>query len=1167
VNALPIAEAGSNQSICSGTSASLTATGGGTYQWDTGSSNVNISVSPSTQTTYTVTVTNNGCSASDNVVVFVNALPIAEAGSNQSICSGSSASLTATGGGTYLWSTGSTNANISVTPDTQTTYTVTVTNNTCTASDNVVVSINNNITPTITALPSHLCAGQSTLLTANGGTIFNWNTGENTADITVAPSINTTYTVTVSTTTGCSGTTDVAISVQAQLTIITNPAVICSGESTTLTASGGIDYKWDNGSLTQSITVSPTTTTTYAITVTDHACSATSSAVVTVKSLPIAEAGSSQTICAGNSANLSASGGGTYLWSTTETNSTINVSPSVPSTTYNLTVTNNGCSASDNVIVNVTPLPIADAGLPKTICIGDNIALTATGGASYLWNTGSANSTINVTPTVTSTYVVTVTSNACTASDNVVVTVASNPIADAGAPQAICEGSSINLIATGGADFKWSNGVLVANNNVSPTNTTTYTVTVSNGTCSSTDDVVVTVNTLPIAEAGLNQTICNGSSASLTASGGGTYQWNTGEAVANITVSPIITSTYTVTVTSNACTASDNVVVTVNPLPIATIATPVAICSGNNTDITASGGGTYLWNTGQITATINVAPTTTNTYTVTVSKDGCTSSTNVVVTVNPLPIASATANPTIICKGTTTFLNSNGGNAYSWVSSPIGFTSTSQNPSVTPDVTTTYTVLVTDANLCSDTESIIITVNQNPIATVSASPMVICEGSSSTLNSGGGTTFSWTSNPIGFTSTLQSPVVSPITTTTYSVVVSNAVGCSDTEQVEVKVNSYPIASASVAQSTICKGSSTTLNASGGTVYSWTSTPSGFTSSSSSPTISPTITTTYTVTVNNGTLCESTAQTIVNVDYKPQLTLQPSNIIDICSGADTTLSVSGGNSYIWSTGETTSSISISPTTNITYTLTATSGVCFNDTLFIVNVLVLSQVEIGNNITVCNGEQVTFSALSNTNQLVWSNGSTSSSISVSDSGIYSIIASNLCGIAYDTVKLLNHPTPTLNLGSDTTLCINNFQIVAPANFDKYYWSTGEIASSIVANTGGVYYVEAIDVNGCKASDSIKLTDSCYTDMFIPNAFTPNNDNFNEIFKAIGTNIVEFEIFIFNRWGEQLYHSEDILEGWNGTFKGRTCPQGVYYYLITYRGLRDVKKSAKGHLTLVR
>ncbi|MGJ5643411.1 hypothetical protein I3217_14915, partial [Formosa sp. S-31] len=224
----------------------------------------------------------------------------------------------------------------------------------------------------------------------------------------------------------------------------------------------------------------------------------------------------------------------------------ITVSPS-ETTTYTVTVSEGDVSATDAVTVNVTALPVADAGNNQTIEQGESVTLTATGGTSYKWNTGETTASITVTPNQTRTYTVEVFNDGgCSDSAQVRVTVNIPTVeveADAGDDQTICAGESVTLTASGGSAYVWSNGETTESITVSPSETTTYTVTVSEGDVSATDDVTVNVTALPVADAGTNQTIEQGESVTLTATGGTSYKWNTGETTASITVTPNQTRT------------------------------------------------------------------------------------------------------------------------------------------------------------------------------------------------------------------------------------------------------------------------------------------------------------------------------------------------------------------------------------------------------------------------------------------------------------------------------------------------------------------------------------------------------------------------------------------------------------------------------------------------
>lgn len=206
-----------------------------------------------------------------------------------------------------------------------------------------------------------------------------------------------------------------------------------------------------------------------------------------------------------------------------------------------------------------------------TICSGNTATLTASGAATYLWNTGATNNSYSVSPTSTTTYKVTGTSSAygCTNTTQAVVTVNPLPIAEAGNNQSICFGSSATLTASSCNFYNWSNGSTTQTTSVSPTSNTAYFVTViDNNGCENTDNVSITVNPLPTAEAGSNQSICFGSSATLTASSCNFYNWSNGATTQTTSVLPTSNTTYFLTVTNNnGCKNTDNISIIVNSLP------------------------------------------------------------------------------------------------------------------------------------------------------------------------------------------------------------------------------------------------------------------------------------------------------------------------------------------------------------------------------------------------------------------------------------------------------------------------------------------------------------------------------------------------------------------------------------------------------------------------
>ncbi|MFN5366443.1 MAG: hypothetical protein ACK5CH_13615, partial [Bacteroidota bacterium] len=294
--------------------------------------------------------------------------------------------------------------------------------------------------------------------------------------------------------------------------------------------------------------------------------------------------------------------------------------------------------------VTVNSLPTAAIGGVTTICKGPSTTLTASGESQFAWsNNLGINSAVQVSPTTTTTYTVTVTDgNSCTDTETATVTVNSLPTASISGNTTICAGASTILTASDAPTYAWSDNLGSSSAvQVSPATTTTYTVTVTDGNnCTDTETATVTVNSLPVAAISGVSTICNGTSATLTASGGSTYAWSDmlGSNV-SVLVSPTATSTYTVTVTDgNNCTDTETATVTVNSLPTASISGNTTICAGVSTTLTASGGLTYSWSNG-VTSHINVvSPQITTIYTVTVtSTQGCTASDAALVNVINTP--------------------------------------------------------------------------------------------------------------------------------------------------------------------------------------------------------------------------------------------------------------------------------------------------------------------------------------------------------------------------------------------------------------------------------------------------------------------------------------------------------------------------------------------------
>ncbi len=661
-----------------------------------------------------------------------------------------------------------------------------------------------------------------------------------------------------------------------------------------------------------------------------------------------------------------------------------------------------GCTVSDIVKLTVTPAPPVNAGTDFTkTCVanisGGTIGETAVAGFTYSWTSSPAgftstasNPTVN--PSVTTTYTVTKTqtTSGCSSTDDVLVTVNNTPVtANAGTDftktcVANTSGGTIGETAVAGFTYSWTSSPAgftstASNPTVNPSVTTTYTVTKTNTAsgCFSTDGVIVTVNNTPVTvNAGTDFTktcIANTSGGAIgeTAVAGFTYSWTSSPAgftstASNPTVNPAVTTTYTVTKTNTAsgCFNTDDVIVTVNNTPVTVNAgtdftkTCIANTSGGAIGETAVAGFTYSWTSSPAgftstasNPTVNPSVTTTYTVTKTNTASGCFSTDDVIVTVNSTPVTvDAGTDFTKTCVA-----NTSGGTigetaaigfTYAWTSSPAGFTSSASNPTVNPSVTTTYTVTKTNtASGCSGTDEVIVTVNNTPVVANAGTDFT----KTCLLNTGGkqigeatapGFTYSW-SPTVGLSdANISDPIANPTITITYTVTKTNsASGCSNTDQVLVTVNNAAVtANAGTDFTKTC-----VANTSGGTIgetaaigftYAWTSSPAGFTSSASNPTVNPSVTTTYTVTkTNTASGCSGTDEVIVTVNNTPVVANAGTDFTKTCllntGGKQIGEATAPGFTYSWSPTVGLSDANISdpianPTITITYTVTKTNS---------------------------------------------------------------------------------------------------------------------------------------------------------------------------------------------------------------------------------------------------
>jgi gliding motility-associated-like protein len=646
-------------------------------------------------------------------------------------------------------------------------------------------------------------------------------------------------------------------------------------------------------------------------------------------------------------------------------------------------------------------------------------------------------------------------------------------------------------------------------------------ITIDSASCNIADTVfrTIIVNPLPVAEAGPDTIICNGATTTLSASGGLTYNWSPGTGLsspnsANTVASPSVTTTYTVTVTDvNGCKDTDDVTVTVDNTLSVNSGNDTTICLGSSAQLkaTSTNGISYSWTPAGSLSNPNIpnpvaTPSATTTYSVSaINANGCEQTDAVTVTVYEV----FTIEDTAICIGESVTLATNNGVSFSWTPATGLSNPNIASPVATPLSTTAYTVTAVSADGCQSVKEVTVTVHPLPLISAGADD-TLCLGFSTQLQASGGVSYSWTPAASLNNPNLANPLASPLVTTTYSVLGTDANGCENTDEVTVLVNDLPTVVASPGSTIICQGESIQLNASGGKFYTWTPSATLSNPNIANPVATPTAAmTTYYVTGMDDNGCEATDSVIIEVIPTPETKIEGVNAI--CAGGSIILTAYGGTSYLWSTGDTTQSISVIPAGQTTYTATAFVGSCSG-----------------------KPDSITVD--------VFFDYPDASFIPTPDSGFAPLTVyfqnTTIGGYRYEW-----------NFGTGRP-------IVTDENPTFTFPYAGEFTVMMIAYS---YYDCPDTAYYTIITENVSL--------FIPSAFSPNGDGFNDNWLVKDYGIRDLHVMIFSRWGILIYESFDPDFRWDGTYNGAPVPEGVYVYVIEARGEDQREYQEKGTITLMR
>ena len=1241
----------STPALCNGdsTGTATVAVNGGTsayaYSWFPGGGTSSTS-SNLPAGNYIVNITDaNGCNAMDSVSVSE---PIAIALSTSTIpalcgSSNGSASINASGGSApyqYSWSpsggTSSSATNISAGA-----YTITVTDaNGCTGSTIANVlntggpSVNASITTNVSCNGGN--DGSASVNVSNGTAPFTyiWSPAGGTgASATGLPAGN--YSVSVTDANGCVSSDNVTVtepSPVAAQTVTSNTLCFGSADgSATVNPSGGTGpytFSWAPGGDSLSTALNLVTGN-YTVTVTDaNGCS--TSAVATVQQ-PAALAlvmSSVPALCNGTAtgnASVNVSGGTSgysYLW--TPGNSSTQNAGNLSAGSYTVTVTDaHGCTAANTIGVSEpTPVNLSVSSTPA-ICGSSNGSATvnAAGGAgsySYQWSpSGGTNATAMNLPAGTFTVMVT-DANGCTATDQVNVSNAGGPVASAIVNSNVqCfggnDGSASLNISSGNPPFTyvWSpsggNGLLasglIAGNYSIIISDVNGCITVANITITEPPELISTVTSTAATCGDAN------GSASVNASGGTgalTYSWSpSGGTSANAT--GLAGGNYSVLVTdANGCTSSVSTTVINAGGAVASLQSSSNVtCHGGNNGsaaVSVSGGAgpfTFLWTpSGDTTAATNNLQA--GNYSVLITDTvGCISTVNVTITEPPALLLQMGMTPAG-CNGAAD------GSAVAQLSGGVGPYSYSWSPvagidSMVNNITAgTYTVMVTDNNGCTDSASVTVTSPSSVTLTISSTD-VTCygegNGSAHVVTTGGTFPFTYSWSPVGGTT----PVAQNLSPGNYDVTVTDSNGCMSV--ISAVITQPPSLAFTVAPAiTLCVDQSTTIwaNATGGTqpyAYVWdnnVTTDSQF--------VTPAATTTYSVEVTDANGCTLPAQS-VTITMNPPLNLSASATPEICAGDVANISsiAGGGNggpyTYSWNNGSILSAgATVSPLTDSIFTVTVNDG-CSPPVQTAVTIIVNPVPEVNFLPQLLEGCMPVPAAFENHGSVpagsVYSwdlgDGTFSSENTVSHTyatpGHYtvSLVVTSTEGCTdeltvVNAVNVFGLPSAMFEMSAHEVTILTPSVDFTDGSTDvvSWHWDFGDNGTSADVNPvhnyidTGSYTIQLIVENehGCLDTtyNVLRIVDD-FT-VFIPDAFTPNGDLVNDNFMAHGIGWKDFEMFIIDRWGLQIFHSMSKDHPWNGTFYdgSRRCQSDVYEYIIRIHDKEGKLHRFLGHVTLV-
>ncbi len=1183
-----------NFQLCPATNLTLSGSGANTYTWagpppnnfsSTAQNTLVSNVSASDDGIYTLTgAFANGCSSSVSQSVSVTSVPVITFSYSNPVCVNGTLTLSSPAAASYTWSGPnaftSSVQNPSIT-NVQTiasgVYTLVSTLNSCTASATQSITVNTLPVPTVTN-NSSLCESNTLQLGATAGVTYTWTGPAGFNSTQPSPSVANVlltnagvYSVTVTDANGCEASAITSATILPNPTISVTGATVCLNQPGMLSVSGGTGCAWTGPGGFSSSIASPTINTVdnltaglYPVVVT-AANTCTSGAIATLAFLPLpAVAATGTTVCLNSTATLSAAGAASYTWAGPNTYSatgpsvTFTAATALSSGGYTITGAGaNGCINTVTTELATLPLPVPTATNNSAVCESHTLQLGAAGGVTYTWTGPGGFGSTQATPSITNAllsnagvYSVTVTdNNGCRALATTAATILPNPtISVTGAtvclnqPGILSVSGSTNCTWTGPGGFSSS----LTNPTITPVDNLTagsYSVVLTAAnTCTS--GAITTLTFLPLpAVAATGATVCLNSAATLSASGANNYTWTgpgsysaTGSNITFTTTNALSAGVYTIAgADANGCVNTGTTDLATMLLPGVTTTNNV-VCRNQPAQLACTGSSDvvgYLWNgpaaytasaqTATIVSATNVSPVN---YTVTVTAlNGCTTQAVATLSTHTLPTVVATS--TTICKNQPFTSIASGALTYTW-NGPAGSNTlaTYVFANVNGSSVGIYTIIGTDVNTCTNLTTASIDTLSLPVVTAGGS--TVCIGKPATLIAGGAISYLW-SGPGGYTSGSANailPSTSNTTAQTYTVVGTAANTC--TRAAYATLATYPLPQPTfTAPLRVCIHSTMRLQGAGAQTYTWSGPFNYFLANQdvSIPVFNMQQAGTYTLSVIDNMGCTNFTTTSILVDPAPTGKLVSNNRNNYCVPFC---------SEFW-----LKSSSASP--------------------------IVSTVWKANNQTIASDTFNLCIAKAGDNGVV---GTFTDAIGCTSTMSFAVQGNPTPVADFDFIPARPVESTDLVLFHDQSSCEK------PVNWEWFFidnkgFSSNSQNPSYIFEQAGTYAIAMQVTNSWGCADTVIKTIIVSSDfnLFVPDAFTPNDDGLNDIFMPKGNGISKYNLSIYDRWGNRIFETSDPATGWSGPVNGDNSADNVYQWLIECTDTHGKTKTLTGHVTCAR